>query len=253
MSSRASGRQQHWDEVYSTRLADQVSWYQANPELSVELVTAAAVGNGGKSAPIVDAGGGTSQLAHLLADAGYTDVTVADVSAAALATARDRPGGDRITWVQADLLEWRPQRAYQIWHDRAVFHFLASPGDRAAYLATLRAALPGGGTVILATFAPDGPEYCSGLPVTRYAPTDLTAELTKAYGDAVSITGQRSQEHRTPGGSIQPFTWITAELSRFVLPAQGHLARRAAVRVEPGDGYRDAQPVPPRQSGDVVR
>jgi SAM-dependent methyltransferase len=214
MNSTATGRREHWDEVYSTRAEDQVSWYQADPEPSVELVTAAADGSAGKGTAIIDAGGGTSQLAHLLAAAGYTDVTVADVSAAALAAARARPGGDRIAWVQADLLGWRPQRTYQVWHDRAVFHFLTSPRDRAAYLATLRAALPGGGTVILATFAADGPEYCSGLPVARYAPADLAAELTRAYGDAVSITGRRSQQHRTPAGTVQPFTWITAQLRR---------------------------------------
>ena len=212
MGGSVTSRREHWDEVYSAREEDQVSWYQADPRLSAELVAAAAEGIAGRQTAVIDAGGGASLLAGRLADAGYTDVTVADVSAAALAAARGRPGGDRIAWVRADLLAWQPPRAYQVWHDRAVFHFLTSPGDRAAYLATLRAALPGGGAVILGTFAADGPGHCSGLPVARYAPADLAAELTGAFGSAVTVTGSRSELHRTPAGAVQPFTWLTARL-----------------------------------------
>lgn len=135
------------------------------------------------------------------------------MSAVALAAARAAAGGSRVAWVTGDLLSWRPARAYQIWHDRAVFHFLTSPGDRAAYLATLRAALPAGGAIILATFAADGPGQCSGLPVARYDPDGLAAELTAAYGDAVTITDWHAERDRTPAGAIQPFTWVTARLS----------------------------------------
>lgn len=215
----------YWDAVYTGRGERRVSWYQAEPRLSAELIGAAAEDlKSGKDSAIVDAGGGASVLAARLTDAGYTDVTVVDLSAAALAAARRGTdagadtgagadaGAGRITWITADLLTWQPPRAYQIWHDRAVFHFLTSPADRAAYLATLRAALCGGGAIILATFAADGPEQCSGLPVARYDAAGLADELAAAYGGAVTVTGDRRESHRTPAGAVQPFTWITARL-----------------------------------------
>ncbi len=209
-----TARHEHWDAVYSSRGDQQVSWYQADPRLSAELITDAAAGMAaGRDSAVIDAGGGASLLAGRLAAAGFTDVTVVDVSAAALATASRRPGGNQVTWINADLLAWRPARAYLIWHDRAVYHFLTSPADRAAYLGTLRAALPGGGAIILAAFAAGGPTHCSGLPVARYDGAGLAAELTGTYGDAVTITGSRDERHRTPSGIIQPFTWITARLS----------------------------------------
>jgi SAM-dependent methyltransferase len=211
--SLGTARREHWDEVYSRGGEQRVSWYQPDPSLSVALITDAADSlPEGRDSAVVDAGGGASLLAQRLGDAGFTDVTVVDVSAAALAAAR-RLGSSRIRWVSADLLDWRPPRAYRIWHDRAVFHFLISPADRAAYLATLRAALPGGGVIILATFASDGPERCSGLPVARYDPAALAAELTTAYGSAVTVTGHHAEQHRTPAGTVQPFTWLTARLS----------------------------------------
>jgi len=158
--------------VYASRGQRQVSWYEPDPRLSAALVTDAAASlPAGRDSAVIDAGGGASLLAQRLTSAGFTDVTVLDVSAAALAA------------------------------------------DRAAYLATMRAALPGGGGVILAAFAADGPEYCSGLPVARYDPAGLAAELTAAYGDAVTITGHHAEQHRTPAGAVQPFTWLTARLS----------------------------------------
>lgn len=208
-----AARRLHWDTVYSSQDEREVSWYQTLPKLSEDLVTAAAAGIAGRRSAVIDVGGGTSLLASRLTAAGFTDVTVVDVSATALDAARTRLGGDRIAWINADLLDWQPPRAYQIWHDRAVFHFLTSPGDRAAYLAALRAALPDGGAIIIAAFAADGPEYCSGLPVARYDATRLAAELTLAYGDAVMVTGHRTEQHHTPAGVIQPFTWITARLA----------------------------------------
>lgn len=209
-----AARHDHWDEVYSSRGEQQVSWYQPDPRMSAALITDAAASlPAGKDSAVIDAGGGASLLAQRLARAGFTNVTVMDVSAAALAASRARPGSSRIRWVNADLLDWRPLRTYQVWHDRAVFHFLVSPADRAAYLDTLRAALPDGGAIILATFAADGPGHCSGLPVARYDPAALAAELTTAYGDAVTVTGHHVEQHRTPAGAVQPFTWLTARLS----------------------------------------
>lgn len=213
-ASPPAARHEHWDAVYSGRGEQQVSWYQADPRLSAELITDAAAGmRAGRDSAVIDAGGGASVLAGRLAAARFTDVTVVDVSAAALAAARRRPGSSQVTWINADLLAWRPPRAYQIWHDRAVFHFLTSPADRAAYFWTLRTALPGGGAVILATFAAEGPAHCSGLPVARYDSAGLAAELTGAYDHAVTIANCCDEQHRTPSGVLQPFTWITARLS----------------------------------------
>ena len=206
-------RQEHWETVYTARGEREVSWYQADPRLSVELITSAARNlRAGTDSAIIDAGGGASVLAARLAAAGCIDVTVVDVSASALAAARREAGGRQVTWITADLLTWRPARAYQIWHDRAVFHFLTDPADRAAYLRTLRTALAGAGEIVLATFAADGPEYCSGLPVARYDAEALAAELTAAYGGHVTVTGDRAQQHHTPGSAVQPFTWVTARL-----------------------------------------
>ena len=147
-------RQRHWDAAYAGRGEQQVSWYQADPHMSAELIgDHAATMAAGKDSAIIDAGGGGSLLAARLVATGFTDVTVLDVSRAALTAAARRPGGAHVTWIHADLLDWQPPRRYHIWHDRAVFHFLTSPGDRAAYLATLRAALAGGGAIVLATFA----------------------------------------------------------------------------------------------------
>jgi SAM-dependent methyltransferase len=200
----------YWDAVYLRRGASGVSWFEAEPQTSLDLIGALPIT---PHTPVVDAGAGASSLTGHLAAAGFTDLTAVDIAAAALELARQRlaghPGAARIRWIQADLLTWRPGRCHGLWHDRAVFHFLTEPAGRAAYLATLRAALQPGGTVILATFAPDGPAHCSGLPVARYSPSDLASAL----GPGFTITGTRSEQHATPDGAIQPFTWITATLT----------------------------------------
>lgn len=196
-------RSGHWDEVYTRRGPDQVSWYQADPQPSLDLISSVATSRGG---PVIDVGGGASPLAAALADDGFTDVTVLDVSEQALALARAQLGGAAITWIRADLLAWTPSRAYQVWHDRAVLHFLTDPADRATYLATLHTALTPGGVIVLGVFAPDGPTHCSGLPVARYDTDDLAAQL----GDAFTIISSLTHTHHTPGGNPQPFTWIAA-------------------------------------------
>lgn len=201
--------QGRWDAIYTDR-GEQVSWHQADPRLSVELIETLLDGTPGQDRSVIDIGGGASHLASRLLTSGFTDVTVLDVSKAALDAARRRPGADRITWIQADLLTWRPSRRYQIWHDRAVFHFLTDPADRANYLTTLHEALESGGGIVLATFAPDGPTHCSGLPVARYTATDLAGEMATAFGDVV--VGHHTEQHHTPTGAVQPFTWITARL-----------------------------------------
>lgn len=204
-------RQDHWDEVCA-RGDEQVSWFQADPAMSLELIETLLGDPSPRDRAVIDVGGGTSRLASRLIAGGFTDVTVLDVSAAALEVARRRPGGDQITWIHADLLTWRPIRRYGIWHDRAVFHFLTDPADRAAYLAALGDAIEPGGGVVLGTFAPEGPAHCSGLPVARYTVSDLDRELTAAFGDELTVTGHRGEHHHTPAGAVQPFTWITARL-----------------------------------------
>lgn len=212
-ASTPGTRQAHWETVYAGRDERQVSWYQESPDMSFRLVTEqAAALPSGKASAVVDAGGGASSLAERLAAYGFTDVTVVDIADPALSAA-GRPGGEAVTRVHADLLTWRPTRRYQVWHDRAVFHFLTDPGSRAAYLATLRAALSPGGAIVMATFSPDGPAYCSGLPVARYDADGLAAELATGSGGAITVTAYHAEEHRTPSGAIQPFTWITARLA----------------------------------------
>jgi len=192
----------HWDQVYGERDLDQVGWYEARPASSVEMIEAAKLP---RSAAIIDVGGGASGLAGELGRLGYTDVTVADVSAAALAAARTRLGdeADRVSWVVADVRDHDFGREFDLWHDRAMFHFMVDPEDRAGYLATLNRTLRVGGELIAATFGPAGPMQCSGLPVRRYGAEELSAELGPGYAPV----GSSIRVHETPSGREQQFLW----------------------------------------------
>jgi trans-aconitate methyltransferase len=196
----ADDRKSHWERVYATKTETEVSWYQADPAPSLE--TLARAGADRRSA-VIDVGGGTSSLVDRLIHGGYEDVTVLDVSAAALAAARARLGeaGRKVHWLVADATEWAPERRYDVWHDRAAFHFLVDPEDRAAYVERLREALPPGGRAIIATFAPDGPERCSGLPIMRYDGPSLAAAL----GPNFVLLESRRHDHLTPSGAVQRF------------------------------------------------
>jgi SAM-dependent methyltransferase len=212
-------RADHWDAAYSTRGVEGVSWYQAVPETSLELVDALDIR---RDAAVIDVGGGAAFLVDELLTRGYRDVTVLDLSASALeATRRRLPPDASVQFVQADLLEWDPDRRYDLWHDRAVFHFLVSASDRDRYLATLKRAVEPGGKVIVGTFAEDGPEMCSGLPVSRYSASDLAAAL----GDAFDVLETRRERHVTPRGAVQPFTWVAG-----VLSAEGTSGSNAPIR-----------------------
>jgi SAM-dependent methyltransferase len=194
----------HWERIYTDRGPRQVSWFQADPAVSAGLIGAAVSGD--RTVPVIDVGGGASLLAARLASDGFTDVTVLDISARALDAARRQDPTGTVSLLHADVLGWRPPRRWQVWHDRAVFHFLITPSNRARYLAVLRQGLRPGGTLILATFAPDGPAHCSGLPVARYSAEDLAGKL----GGDFTVTVTRTEQHHTPAGVIQPFTWISA-------------------------------------------
>jgi len=196
-------RPEHWNEVYEAREETALTWFEAEPTLSLALIEACS----GPGDAIIDIGGGASRLVDALVADGYRAVTVLDVSQAALRQSRNRLGlrADAVTWIEADIAQWRPENAYAVWHDRAVFHFLTEPADRAAYVAAMSAAVLPGGTAIIATFAEDGPERCSGLPVVRYAPADLAATIEAlAPGVFEPLEAQR-HEHATPKGARQMF------------------------------------------------
>jgi hypothetical protein len=159
-----------------------------------------------QAAPIIDVGGGASLLVDELLARGYTDLTVLDVSPKALSIARQRLGDSApVRWLCEDITTWQPKRRYGLWHDRAVFHFLTDPGERGQYLRALHEAIGLRGAVIMATFAVDGPEKCSGLSVARYD----TGELERLL-DGFRLVVSSREEHLTPGGAVQPFTWIAA-------------------------------------------
>jgi SAM-dependent methyltransferase len=194
--------QAHWEQLYQEQKPEQLSWYQRTPGFSLALIEEASLR---LDAAILDVGGGTSRLAGHLVAAGYTDVTVADISEVALERARDDLGaaGTRVTWVQADVRFHDFARCFDLWHDRAVFHFLIKAADRDRYVNVLRRTLRPGGHAILATFSPDGPTHCSGLPVARYR----AEELLRIVGADFELVSSRLDLHRTPSGRIQPFTY----------------------------------------------
>jgi 2-polyprenyl-3-methyl-5-hydroxy-6-metoxy-1,4-benzoquinol methylase len=195
-----SGRLAHWQNVYKEKAENQVSWFQETPAVSLELIE--AVHQKFDSA-IIDIGGGASRLVDVLVREGYRDLTVLDVSENAIAMAKARLGepAEMVKWIVADVTQWEPTRRYDLWHDRAAFHFLTEAPDRTAYVECLADALRPGGYAIIATFAMDGPERCSGLPVVRYDAARLSATL----GNAFAFVETRRHDHRTPMGGVQRF------------------------------------------------
>lgn len=191
----------HWDDVYTAKAENALSWYQRHSSRSLAYVTAAA----SWASPIIDVGGGASTLVDDLLERGYADVTVLDIAEAGLAKAKARLGAQaaRVKWIVADVRRWQPPGSYEVWHDRALFHFLTTAEDQAAYSATLRAATMPGATVIMATFAPDGPERCSNLPVQRYSAEALASLLGKPF----VLVDEAVETHRTPGGTEQRFAY----------------------------------------------
>jgi 2-polyprenyl-3-methyl-5-hydroxy-6-metoxy-1,4-benzoquinol methylase len=200
-----SERSEHWQGVYATKGENEVSWFQESPAISLELIRAA---NPDPAAAIIDIGGGASRLVDALLGEGYRSIAVLDLSANALDTAKKRIGeaAARVNWIVADVTNWQPTRSYDVWHDRAAFHFLTETRDRAAYRDRLQSAVRPGGQVIIGTFAPDGPEKCSGLPVQRYDGAALAAEL----GPSFELLDTRAEMHRTPWNATQAF-----QFSRF--------------------------------------
>jgi SAM-dependent methyltransferase len=196
-------RREHWEGIYRDKAPTEVSWYQPEACLSLDLIRRTAPD---PSTPVVDVGGGASTLVDGLLDAHYRAVTVLDLAPAALAAARSRLGerAGQVTWMAADVLEAAlPAAGYGVWHDRAVFHFLTDPADRARYVAQVRRAVRPGGHVIVASFAPDGPTRCSGLAVVRYTPDAMHAE----FGGGFRLLDSMREDHHTPSGATQAFVY----------------------------------------------
>lgn len=198
-------RTDHWDRRYHGTDADQLSWFEDDPSLSMALITATVSNRAG----VIDIGGGASRLPDALLEQGFQDVTVLDLSAKALGLSRARigAGADTVHWIAADITTWCPDRTYDLWHDRAVFHFLATEGDQRAYVTAMATALVPGGTAIVMTFANDGPEKCSGLPVQRYSSKGLQAAVTALAPGAFDVIDQGRFVHPTPTGAEQKFQY----------------------------------------------
>ena len=196
-------RQEYWNQIYQTKGSQDVSWYQRRPDLSLALIAASGVG---KDACIIDVGGGASTLVDFLLDGGHTRLAVLDLSGVALSISRTRLGAraDRIEWFEADVTSFQPPHRFDLWHDRAVFHFLTAAEDRRGYMATLRRTLHPGGTVVLSTFALDGPPQCSGLDVVQYDESSILAEL----GAEFQLQEVRRETHVTPWQSEQHFIYF---------------------------------------------
>ncbi len=193
----------HWDSVYARKSADAVSWFRPHLERSLALIEAARLA---PDAPILDVGGGASTLVDDLLALGHTDITVLDVSEAAIEAAKLRLGdrAPQVTWIVADItVAELPERRYAFWHDRAVFHFLRDEEARRLYVSAVRRALRPDGHVVVATFGPDGPEKCSGLDVVRYDPDGLHAE----FGSTFRKVSSETEVHVTPWGSEQQFVY----------------------------------------------
>ena len=194
---------EHWEKVYQTRRETEVSWYQPHLQRSIDLILRTGAG---PETRIIDVGGGASTLVDDLLARGFRHITVVDIAASALDAARARLGAraGEVTWLVGDVTTIDlPVDAFDVWHDRAVFHFLISEADRSAYLERLCSAVKKGGHVVMATFGPQGPEKCSGLPVVRYSADQVHA----AFGDAFRLIEHEEERHRTPWGTEQEFVY----------------------------------------------
>jgi len=206
---KAMNAQEHWERIYSTKASDQVSWYAPHLNLSIELIERTSVP---RTAAIIDVGGGESTLVDDLLARGYEDVSVLDISQTAIDANMRRLGKDaeRVRWIAANVteVELEPSR-FDLWHDRAVFHFLTASSDRAAYVRQVTRAVKPGGHVIVSTFGPEGPTRCSGLDVVRYDSESLHNE----FGSRFRLVESSTQLHHTPSGAMQQFLYCYLQTS----------------------------------------
>lgn len=193
----------HWERIYETKAPTQVSWYQEHARYSLQFIQNTGIQ---KTGQLIDVGGGASTLVDDLLAAGFQHISVLDVSGAALQLARQRlgPRAAAVHWIEADIIQADlPRQAYDVWHDRAVFHFLTQAPDRQRYIEAVRRSVRTGGHVIIATFAPDGPDHCSGLETVRYSPEGLHAE----FGRSFELIDSTYETHQTPFGTDQKFIY----------------------------------------------
>ncbi|MER2512880.1 MAG: class I SAM-dependent methyltransferase [Nitrosomonas ureae] len=196
-------QKEHWEKVYQSKASDQVSWYKAHLSLSLDWILGSLKS---KSSRVIDVGGGSSTLVDDLLAKGYIDITVLDISQQALKVSKDRLGAlaDKVTWIEAGITRVSfPPQSFDVWHDRAIFHFLTDPVQRKKYIETLKSTLKTDGFLIMATFSLEGPLKCSGLHIVRYSPETLSGEL----GDGFSLVKTSQERHQTPFGTFQNFTY----------------------------------------------
>lgn len=201
-------QEEHWETVYQTKPTDGVSWYRPHLETSLHLIQSANIG---LEAAIIDVGGGEATLVDDLLAQGRTQLSVLDISQAAIERAQQRLGehAERVNWLRGDITQIQlPTQQYDIWHDRAVFHFLTTEAQRSAYISRLRHALKPRGHLIISTFGPQGPEKCSGLDIVRY---DINT-LQKAFGDDFQLLESGSETHQTPFATEQQFVYCHLQL-----------------------------------------
>jgi SAM-dependent methyltransferase len=196
-------RKTHWDAVYTDKPSNQVSWYQTEATVSLQLIHNCALD---MDAPIIDVGGGAAPLADRLLDQGYRHIAVLDISSQALAISKRRLGAraQAIQWFCADITEFTPPYDFALWHDRAVFHFLTAAEDRQRYVEVLKKSLQPGGHLIIGAFAIGGPTQCSGLDIEQYDAAKLLHEL----GDSFALLEETRETHLTPAGKQQAFAWF---------------------------------------------
>lgn len=195
-------RKDHWEHIYSDKTSTEVSWYQRCPECSLELIKATGVD---KRARIIDIGGGASTLVDYLLVAGFQNLSVLDIAHSAIEQAKARLGqnADRVEWIEQDITKFAVEDSFDVWHDRAVFHFLTEADDRLRYVEAMSSVLAAGAHVIVATFDLDGPEKCSGLQIVRYSPKTMSA----VFGDGFQLVETMSEKHKTPAGVSQSFVY----------------------------------------------
>ena len=193
-------KKSHWEGVYATKQNHEVSWYEPDPRMSIELIRSVAP----QPVRVIDIGAGQSHLFERLPAEGHT-ITVLDISAAAIQATQNRMGSNaaKVHWIEGDITTLTDIGTFDVWHDRAVFHFLTDATDRQTYVEQVRRAVRPGGHVVVATFAEDGPEYCSGLPVVRYSAAGLHSE----FGADFQLIGSEHEDHRTPRGAEQSFLY----------------------------------------------
>ncbi len=199
-------RKDHWENVYSDKKATEVSWYQQYPECSLNLIQATGIE---KSESIIDIGGGASTLVDFLLSSDYQNISVLDISAHAIDQAKHRLAerGAKVNWIEQDITSFVAEQSYDVWHDRAVFHFLTEADDRSKYVKAISNSLRPGAHAIIATFNLDGPEKCSGLEIVRYS----TETLLEIFSENFKLIETKTEEHKTPGGKSQSFVYCCFE------------------------------------------